>query len=47
MFTLCFQRIYLFVCLCVDVSGCVKKTSPADPASASPTATDSKADLGG
>ncbi|KAM6896548.1 tyrosine-protein phosphatase non-receptor type 12 isoform 2-T2 [Lycodopsis pacificus] len=30
-----------------DVSECVKKTSPADPASAGTTATDSKADLGG
>ncbi|GLD48470.1 tyrosine-protein phosphatase non-receptor type 12 isoform X2 [Lates japonicus] len=30
-----------------DVSDCVKKTSPADPASAGTTATDSKADLGG
>ncbi|XP_049892071.1 tyrosine-protein phosphatase non-receptor type 12 isoform X3 [Epinephelus moara] len=29
-----------------DVSECVKKTSPADPASAGTTATDSKADLG-
>ncbi|GAA6228213.1 tyrosine-protein phosphatase non-receptor type 12 isoform X3 [Lates japonicus] len=29
-----------------DVSDCVKKTSPADPASAGTTATDSKADLG-
>ncbi|XP_019119612.1 tyrosine-protein phosphatase non-receptor type 12 isoform X2 [Larimichthys crocea] len=30
-----------------DVSECVKKTSPADPASAGTTATDRKADLGG
>lgn len=30
-----------------DVSECVKKMSPADPASAGTTATDSKADLGG
>ncbi|XP_059181628.1 tyrosine-protein phosphatase non-receptor type 12 isoform X2 [Centropristis striata] len=30
-----------------DVSECVKKTSPADPASAGTTATGSKADLGG
>ncbi|XP_034529341.1 tyrosine-protein phosphatase non-receptor type 12 isoform X2 [Notolabrus celidotus] len=30
-----------------DVSDCVKKTSPADSESAGPTATDSKADLGG
>ncbi|XP_029317706.1 tyrosine-protein phosphatase non-receptor type 12 isoform X5 [Cottoperca gobio] len=30
-----------------NVSECVKKTSPADPASAGTTATDSKADLGG
>ncbi|XP_071357980.1 tyrosine-protein phosphatase non-receptor type 12 isoform X3 [Trachinotus anak] len=30
-----------------DVSDCIKKTSPADPASAGTTATDSKADLGG
>nr|XP_046234708.1 tyrosine-protein phosphatase non-receptor type 12 isoform X2 [Scatophagus argus] len=30
-----------------DVSECVKRTSSADPASASTTATDSKADLGG
>ncbi|XP_071357982.1 tyrosine-protein phosphatase non-receptor type 12 isoform X5 [Trachinotus anak] len=29
-----------------DVSDCIKKTSPADPASAGTTATDSKADLG-
>ncbi|XP_070710082.1 tyrosine-protein phosphatase non-receptor type 12 isoform X2 [Pempheris klunzingeri] len=30
-----------------DVSECVKKTSPTDPASAGTTATDSKAELGG
>ncbi|KAG7222186.1 hypothetical protein INR49_016584 [Caranx melampygus] len=29
-----------------DVSDCIKKTSPADPAAAGTTATDSKADLG-
>lgn len=37
----------LCMCLCVDVSHGVKKTSPTDPASVCTAATDGKADLGG